>query len=164
MSNYAESKKTLDAIRQKYGCQGEILFRTALQHVLDYGMSDMLDDWCYMHQVDEVNQRHDEAEAEGKNLFVTRGFELAILECAREIAAVEAYDLLLDIQREVWLGGDGMDYKRVMQLLVNCMSWITDDHCESAETLDTLEYIGFDDYEIETLGFGYLLDAREGDK
>ena len=118
MNNYVETKKKLDKIRDKYGCKGEVLFRSALQCVLDYGMSDMLDDWCYQHRIDEVNERHDEAEAEGKTLWITRDFELAILECAREIAKVEAYDLLVYIQKEVWLSNDGgIDYQRAIELL-----------------------------------------------
>ena len=162
MSNYAETKKELDRIRDKYGCAGEVLFRSALQCVLDYGMSDMLDDWCYQHRIDEVNECHDEAEAEGKILWITREFELAILECAREIAAVEAYDLLVYIQKEVWLSNDGgIDYKRAIQLLKGCMSFLVEDSSGNAEAFDVFDYIGFNDDEINALGWGCILDIKE---
>ena len=163
MSNYVKTKRELDRIRNKYGCKGEILFRSALQCVLDYGMSDMLDDWCYQHRIDEVNERHDEAEAEGKTLWITRDFEIAILECAREIAEVEAYDLLVYIQKEVWLSNDGgMDYKRAIQLLKECMSQIeADENYDNTETYDVFLSLGFTDDELEAFGFGYLLEEED---
>ena len=163
MSNYAETKKELDQIREKYGCSGEIIFRSALQCVLDYGMTDMLDDWCYSHRVDEVNERHNKAEVEGKILWITREFEIAILECAREIAKVEAYDLLVYIQKEVWLSDNGgMDYKRAMDLLKRCMAQIeSDEGCDNTETYNVFQYVGFNDDEIEALGFKYLLEEEE---
>ena len=163
MRNYAETKKELDRIRDKYGCKGEVLFRSAIQCVLDYGMSDMLDDWCYQHRIDEVNERHDEAEAEGKTLWITREFELAILECAREIAEVEAYDFLVYIQKEVWLSNDGgMDYQRAIDLLRKCMAEIEQVYdCDNNQVLDTFQYIGFDDEEIEELGYKYLFEESE---
>ena len=164
MRNYAETKKELDRIRDEYGCKGEVLFRSALQCVLDYGMSDMLDDWCYQHRVDEVNERHDEAEAEGKNLWITRDFELAILECAREIAAVNSYDLLVYVQREVWLSNEGTDYQRAIDLLKKCMAEIEQNYdCGNKEVLDTFQYIGFTDDEIESFGFRYLIEEEEQD-
>ena len=162
MNNYAETKKELDRIRNKYSCKGEVLFRSAIQCVLDYGMSDMLDDWCYSHRVDEVNERHDEAESEGKTLWITRDFELAILECAREIAKVESYDFLMYIQREVRLSNEGIDYKRALELLGRCMSQIeSNEDWDNTETLAVFEDLGFTDDEIESLKFGYLLNNEE---
>lgn len=164
MSNYAETKKTLDKIRDEYGCKGEVLFRSALQCVLDYGMSDLLDDWCYSHRVDEVNERHDEAKAEGKTLWISREFELAILECAREIAAVNSYDLLAYIQREVWLSNESTDYQRAIDLLKKCMAEIEQYYdCNNKEVLDIFQYIGFTDDEIESFGFRYLIEEEEQD-
>lgn len=163
MNNYVETKKELDRIRDKYGCKGEILFRSALQCVLDYGMSDMLDDWCYQHRIDEVNERHDEAEAEGKTLWITREFELAILECAREIAEVEAYDLLVYIQKEVWLSNDGgMDYKRAVDLLKSALEYVENyNNCNNTENYEAFQDIGLDDNEIKSLGFKYLIKEED---
>ena len=162
MNNYAEVKKELDVIRSKYACKGDVLFRTAIQTVVEYGTSDLLDDWSYYHLCDEVNDRHDEAEAEGKKLWITRDFELAILECAREIAMVDIYDMLMYIQREVWLSGDGIDYQRAIELLKKCIYDIEErENCEDKLLYQALEQIGFDDDEIEELGFGYVLDVEE---
>ena len=165
MNNYTESKKALDKIRNEYSCKGDVLFRTAIQTVVEYGTSSLLDDWDYEHLKGDINERHDNAEAEGKNLWITRNFELAILECAREIAQVDIYDMLMYIQREVWLSSDGMDYQRIIDLLKKCMADIEESyHNDNKETYDVFEYIGFTDDEIEMLGFGYMLNDVEGEE
>ncbi len=162
MNNYAINKKTLDGIKSKYACKGDVLFRTAIQTVVEYGTGNLLDDWSYEHFCQEVNEHHDVAEAEGKNLWITRDFELAILECAREIAQVDIYDMLMYIQKEVWLSGYGIDYQRAIQLLKGCMSNIEMwNDCQCELTLGEFDDIGFDEDEIRELGFGYVLDVRE---
>jgi hypothetical protein len=160
-NTYANTKKELDTIRSKYSCAGELLFRTAIQCVMEHGTDSLTDEWSYGHLKGDINERHNIAEVEGTNLWVTREFELAILECAREIANVDIYYLLIYIQQEVWLGGDGIDYKRATHLLKMCMSWIEEDHSELAEALDSFGEIGFSDDEIEELGFGFLFDEEE---
>lgn len=160
--SYTETKKELDRIRNEYGCKGEILFRSALQCVLEYGIKDMTDDWCYSHRVDEINEHHDEAEAEGKILFISRDFELAIIECAKEIAKVDAYDLLVYVQKEVWLSSEGIDYQRAIELLKKCIYAIEErENYEDKWLYQVLESIGFTDDEIEKLEFGYLLNDEE---
>ena len=162
MNNYAENKKTLDAIRRKYSCAGDVLFRTAIQTVVEYGTDNLLDDWNYEHLCKDINDRHDETEANGKNLWITRDFELAIVECAREIASVNIYDMLIYIQKEVWLSGDGIDYQRAIELLKKCIYDIEErENCEDKLLYQSLEQIGFDDDEIEELGFGYVFDVKE---
>ena len=162
MNNYAESKKELDRIRSEYGCQGEVLFRTAIQMVVEYGTSDLLDDYSYEHMKYDINERHDAAEADGKVLWITRDFELALLECAREIASVNIYDMLMYIQKEVWLSGNYIEYQRAMKLLKKCMEQIeADEGYDSTETLYVLQSLGFTDDELEELGFEYLLNNNE---
>ena len=163
MKNYAETKKELDRIRNEYGCKGEILFRTALQTVVEYGTTSLLDDWNYTHLKDEVNERHDAAEAEGEILWMTRNFELAILECAREIAKVSIYNLLVYIQKEVWLSNDGgIDYDRAVMLLKRCMNQIEgDEGYDNVETYNVLDDLGFTDDELEELGFKYLIEEED---
>ena len=159
---YTETKKLLDEIRHDYACKGEIVFRTALQYVVEYGQRKFNNDEWVQEQLIFVDGKHDEAEVEGKILWIGREFEKAIIECAREIAKVDTYNLLVYIQKEVWLSNEGgVDYDRAVQLLKSCMSWIEEDHASLGEMLDTLEYIGFDDDDIEALGFAYVLDVRE---
>lgn len=157
--NYTESKQKLDTIRDKYGCSGEIIFRTALQMVVEHGQNVFKDEAWYEDQINAIDDRHDAAEAAGKILFMTRDFEKAIFECARELAQIGAYDLLVYIQREVFLSSNGIDYRRMEKLLKKCIEWIEETHASIGETYDILDYLGFNDSEIEMLGFEYILDV-----
>lgn len=157
--SYTENKQKLDVIRDKYGCSGEIIFRTAIQYVVELGQVTFKDDAWYEDQINAIDDRHDAAEAVGKILFMTRDFEKAIFECARELAQIETYDLLVYIQREVFLSSNGIDYRRMERLLKKCIEWIEETHASLGETYDTLDYVGFNDSEIEMLGFKYILDV-----
>lgn len=156
--DYAENKKTLDRIRNEYCCKGDVLFRTALQLVIQAGQCTVLDDAWYQCEVDDINAKHNKAEAEGKMLFIARDFELAILECARELAEVDAYDLLIYVQKEVRLSGEGIDYQRAIELAKGSLSWLVGDTTELEFALQEAEEMGFTYDEIEKLGFGYMLD------
>ena len=162
MSNYAETKKVMDKIRDKYGCKGEVLFRTAIQSVVEYGQYMFQDEEFIADQMRQIDDRHDAAEAEGKTLWITRAFEKAIIECCQELAEVNSYDLLMYIQREVWLGNDGISLDRAKQIAEKVMDWITIDSSDSSEDYDTFSnYCGIDDDELEELGFGYLIPEYE---
>ena len=66
------------------------------------------------------------------------------------------------IQKEVWLGGDGISYHRAIELVKNCMESIYSAHYEDcAEALDDLYGHDFSSEEIEELGYGFLLDVEE---
>ena len=155
--SYKESKMTLDKIREDYGCKGEIIFRTALLDVVQYGSDTFVDDWSYQHRLDAINEKHDAAETEGKWLWITRDFEIAILECAKEISKIPAIDMLQYVQKEVWLSGEGMDYQRAIELLKKCINSFDFNY----SPLDEIRNIGFEDDEIEELGYGYLLEEEE---
>lgn len=71
------------------------------------------------------------------------------------------------MQREVAYDvGDGMPwYERAVNLLKGCMCNIEQwNDCRNELTLGEFEDVGFDDDEIEALGFAYVLDVREGDE
>ena len=157
--SYVETKQKLDMIRDKYGCAGEIIFRTALQTVVELGQNTFKYDAWYEDQINAIDDRHDAAEAVGKILFMTRNFEKAIFECSRELAQIETYDLLVYIQREVFLSSNGIDYRRMEKLLKKCVEWIEETHASLGETYDTLSYLDFNDSEIKMLGFEYILDV-----
>ena len=163
---YTESKKVLDKIRVDYGCKGEMIFRTAIQYIVEYGQCKFNNTEWVEGQLILVDGKHDEAEAEGKFLFIGREFEKAIIECAREVAKINPYDLLIYIQKEVWLSHEGgIDYERAVELLKGCISNIEQwNACQCDLTLHELEDIGFDDDEIEALGYGYLLDTKEDEE
>ena len=159
MSNYVETKKELDRIKNEYGCKGEVLFKTALQYTVEAGQANLQDEEWVKGAISIVNKKHDKFEAEKKILWVSRDFEVAIIECAAEIAKVDTYDLLVYIQREVWLSNEGIDYQRAIELLKNCMYDIEErENCEDRLTYQAFEKIGFTDDEIRELEFGFLLN------
>lgn len=163
MKSYTETKKELDRIRNEYGCKGEMIFRTSLQYIVEFGQNKFLDDEWVQSQLEVINEKHNKADAENKILFIGREFEISLIECAKEIAKVNAYSLLVYIQKEVWLSNDGgIDYSRAVQLLKQCMVNVEQwNDCINELTLGEFEDIGFDDEEIEELGFAYVLVARE---
>ena len=162
MSNYAESKQKLDAIRDKYGCKGEIILRSAIQYIVEFGQRNFNDEQWFDIAIGGIDRRHDQAETEGKFLFITRDFEKAILACAKELAQIDPYDFLIYIQREIYLGGDGISYQRAIELLTACTESIYENHREDSwYALEDLRGCGFSNDELEELGCGYLLDIEE---
>ena len=155
------AKETLKKIHQKYSCKGDVLFRTAIQAVVECGQQTFMDDEWYQEQLKEVDDRHDAAEAAGKWLFMTRDFEKSIFECARELSGVSAYDFLKYVQTEVWVGGSvgEIDYQKAIELLQACVLHI--EEFEDEEALCVLYNIGFDGDYLEFLGFEHLLDIEE---
>ena len=165
MSNYAESKRKLDAIRDKYGCKGEVIFRTAIQYIVEFGQHNFKDGVWFDEVMNDVGERHDLAEANGTILFVTRDFEKAILECAKEIAEIEPYDFLVYMQREIYLGGDGISYQCAIELLTACVESIYENHSEDSwYALEDLRGCDFSDDELEELGYDWLLDLEGEDE
>ena len=170
MSNYAESKKALDQIRDKYGCKGEIIFRTAIQLLVDAGKCTILDPAWYQSEMDDIDIRHNKAEADGKFLFMTRDFEKAIYECAKDLCEVDTYHILKYIQKEIWFGGEfgEPDYQRAIQIIRNCLCYVTDRYgayeCESDVALYKFREMELTDEEIEYFGWEWLFDDEEEEK
>lgn len=167
MSNYAASKKALDQICSKYECKGDIIFRTAIQMMVENGQNSFKDKNWFEDQMDFIDERHDSAEFVGKILLMTREFEKTLMECARELANINTYDLLIYIQREIWLGGEvgEPDYRRAMQIIRDCLCYTADNFgaypCESDVTLEDFRNMGLTDEEIEYFGWSYLFDVEE---
>lgn len=166
MSTYEESRKTLNKIRQEFGCKGDVIFRTAIQYVVEFGQNTFYDNGWVENQLTLIDVKHDNAEAEGKMLWIGREFERAFIECAVEIAKVNTYDLLIYIQKEVfWSDEGGLDYARAMELLHNCINWFIDyDCCETAVMRERLEDLDFTEDELYTLGLDWLFDTVEEDE
>lgn len=168
MNTYTESKRKLDTIRNEYGCKGDLILRTAIQYVIDYGKCTLLDPGWYECTMNDIDENHDKAKKEGKFLWCTREFEKAIVDCSVALCAVETYDLLTYIQREVWLGGGDVgepDYQRAMQIIRNCLYYTAD--CYGAyredvyETLEKFRAMELTDDEIAYFGYEYLFDVEE---
>jgi hypothetical protein len=164
--SYTESKKKLDAIRQEYGCKGELIFRTAIQNVIDYGKSCLLDKSWYKCTMDDIDAEHDRAEKENKFLWCTREFEKAIVDCSVALCDVAAYDLLTYIQREVWLGGGEAgepDYQRALQITRNCLCYLNVEayyECRG-DLLEKFREMELTDDEIAYFGWEHLFDIED---
>ena len=155
--------ETLNKIHRKYISKGDIIFRTSLMNVVDCGQQCYNNDEWYNMALKEIDERHDKAELEGKWLIMTRDFEKTLLECAKEIAAVNTYELLRYIQKHAWLGGEvgELDYQDAMELITGLMSYIENDKYTVADTLSAFYDVGLDDDQIEALGFGHVLNVNE---
>lgn len=163
MSNYVESKKELNKIASKYGCKGDIIMRTATQYIIEYGQYMFKDEDFIKDQIQQIEDKHRIAEEEGKHLWVTKDFELAIFNCARELAEVNSYDLIIYIQKEMyWSNEGGLDCKRAVQLLESSLEYLENyNNCNNEENYEAFQDIGLEDNEIEELGFGYLISEEE---
>ena len=163
MSNYVESKKALDKIASKYGCKGDIIMRTAVQYIVEYGQYTFNDEDFIKDQIQQIEDKHRIAEEEGKHLWMTKDFELAIFNCARELAEVNSYDLIIYMQKEMyWSNEGGIDYGRLKQIATSIMDWIVCDSSDSSEDYNTFSNeCKIEDDEIEELGFGYLIPEEE---
>ena len=164
---YAEHKKMLDKIRQKYGCKGDIIFRTAIQYVVEHGQHNFRNDKWFNSCIEQVDSKHDRAEKDGKILWIARDFEKSLLECAKEVAQIEAYDLLIYIQHEVWLGNENVgqpDYQRALEIIRNCLCYVEDCYgayqSDLSETLHKFREMDLTDDEISYFGWEYLFDVE----
>ena len=94
--------------------------------------------------------------------------DLQVILKAKELAKIEAYDLLIYIQRKIWLGGGEVgepDYHRALQIIRNCLCYTADCYgsysytCE--EVLDKFREMELTDDEIEYFGWEHLFDVEE---
>ena len=157
MNNYVESKRKIEAIRNKVD---EIMFRMAISHLMDVGIRHLTED--LVEETCEQIMKEDDSKA-----FMTNEFKCGLVRTAYELAQVPHTDLLVYIQREVIYDiFDGIpSYERVIALLKRCMNQIeAEENYNNAETYDIFQSIGFTDDDIETFKFGYLLNNEEGDE
>lgn len=154
MSNYAESKKRIEKIRDKYG---EFVFRGGISHLMDVGIRHLTEE-NVERTCKEIMQSDDSGQ------FMTNEFKCELVKAAYELAQVSHIDLLVYIQREVAydVGDYVIGYKKAIGLLKRCVEQIeANENYDNTETYDVLQSIGFDDDELEEFGFGYLLEESE---
>lgn len=162
MTNYTETKKALDKIKSKYCCAGDLIFRAAIEYVVQVGQETCKNKEWLDEQIQDIHIRHNKAEAEGKTLWITSNFEIAIIECASELVYINTIDLLVYVQREVYLDNDDISYQRAIELLHSCMNWFVDyDCCSNHEMLQRFNDLDFADNELQQLGFGWLFEEED---
>lgn len=166
MSNYKANKEKLDKIRQEYTCKGEVIFTTAVQYTIEVGMANLNRDNWFQKTLDQIDSRHDKAEKEGKWLFMTRDFEKAILYCAKEIAEINAHDLMVYIQREMYLNSGLMDgapdYQRAIAIIKGILSYEEDCYIGGERFIYKLDEYRLTDDEICYFGYEkYVYNEEE---
>lgn len=149
MSNYAESKNQIEAIRNK----DEIMFRMAISHLMDVGIRHLSED--NVTQCCEEIMKQDDSHS-----FMTNEFQCDLVKMAGRLAKIDHLHLLNYISKEVYydVGDNQLSYNRVTELLNECMYHIEDNRFLSdKDVLYMFREIGFTDDEIELLGYEYLL-------
>ena len=132
------------------------MFRMGISHLMDVGTrhldKDLVEETC------EAIMQEDDSKA-----LMTNEFKCEIIRTAYELAQISHVDLLAYISRAMFYdtGDDMPTYDRAIKLLKGCMNFFVEDSSGTAETCDVFDYIGFNDDEIEALGWGYILDVKE---
>ena len=90
-------EKNINKLRRDYG---EITFRMAISHLMDVGMRNLTPEL--------VNEAKDEImKQDDSKMFVTNEVLCDVVECAGELARINAIDLLVYIGRNVEYDVDG---------------------------------------------------------
>lgn len=146
MSNYDQSKKEIDTIRYKYSSAGDIVFKIAICMLIHKGKFFFDNEKSYQDLVDS-------AELE---------FNELVAKCANELAKINTIDLLVYIQKEVYLSNDSvMSYQKMTQKLKDCIEWIIGDACDCDAAEILTEGIGFSAREIVSFGYGFVFEEDD---
>ena len=90
-------EQNINSIRRDYG---EMIFRMAISHLMDVGMRNLTPEL--------VNEAKDEImKKDDSKMFVTNEALCDVVECAGELAKINAIDLLVYISRNVEYDVDG---------------------------------------------------------
>ncbi len=152
MITYAESKKKIEEIRNR----NETMFRMAISHLMDVG---------YRHLTEEnINRTCEEIMQEDDSKhFMTNEFKCDLIKMAGELAKIDHIHLLVYISREVYYDvfDDGISYERAIQMVKHCINWIIDGADKEDACNDLMSGLEFESAEIESLGYGWMLDSEE---
>ena len=157
MNNYAESKKKIEAIKNRVG---EVMFRMSISHLMDVGIRHLTEE-----NVEETCKgimKQDDYKS-----IMSNEFMCGLVRTAYDLAQIPHIDLLVYIQREVVYDVfDGMpSYERAMSLLKYSLGYLECyNNCNNAENYEAFQDIGLDDDEIEAFGFGYLIPHEDEDE
>lgn len=149
---YAESKKKIEEIRQI----NEVMFRMAISHLMDVGIRHLTEE--NVEETCKEIMQEDDSKA-----VMTNTFKCDLVKMAGELAKVDHIHLLVYISREVFYDVDNykISYQRFWDLAKGCIAWVLADTMETEFALQEIREMGFDDDEIEELGFGWMLTVEE---
>lgn len=155
MINYVENKKKIEVIRDR----SESMFRMAISHLMDVGVRHLTEENIEQ-TCKEIMQEDDSKH------FMTNEFKCDLIKTAGELAKINNIDLLAYISNEVYYdtGDDRISYERAIQMVQNCINWITCEANQEDAYSDLISGIGFDSEELEKLGYRYLINEEEDDE
>lgn len=153
--SYQESKKKLDELRRT----NDAVFRMAISHLMDVGIRHLTEE--NIEQTCAKIMQEDDT-----NHFMTNEFKCALIKMAGELAKIDHICLLVYISTEMYYSVDGVSigYQRAIQLVQRCINWITSEVNREDAYNDLVSGIGFEEDELETLGYEYLLNTIEEDE
>ena len=149
---YNESACKLHDLRRS----NDAMFRMAISHLMDVGIRHLtpenIESSCKaIMQEDDTNH------------FMTNEFKCELIKMAGEIAKIDHIHLLVYISRQMYYGVDDnrIDYERAIEMVQDCIDWITSDISVEDARNYLISGIDFDSEELKTLGYEYLLDIIE---
>lgn len=154
MSNYVESKKKLEAIRNEVG---EPLFRMALTHTFDVGFRHLTEENIKA-TCDKMMKEDD------SHRFMTNEYKCDLVRTAGEIAKVPPYDVEVYVNREMeyGVGEEYIQRNRLMTLLQNALNYIYEDIQDCTDFFRIMDKeIGLYEEEVKELGFDWAMDYIE---
>lgn len=94
--------------------------------------------------------------------FMTNEFKCELIRMAGELAKINHIDLLVYISREIYydVGDNKVDYQRAIELLEDCMTWMSYEWSNS-EACRNFTEIGFSENELIEFGYKYLLTEED---
>lgn len=152
---YAESKKKLDELRHK----NEAMFRMSISHLMDVGIRHLTAENIEAN-CEEIMKEDD------TNHFMTNEFKCELIRMAGDIAQIDHIHLLVYISRQMYYGVDDnrIDYQRAIEMVQDCIDWIVDGVSYGTGYDELVHEVGFDESELEELGYVYLLDDVKEDE
>ena len=154
MSNYVESKRKLEAIKNRVG---EPLFRMALTHTFDVGFRNLTEE--IIKQTCEAIMKEDDTKA-----WMTNEYKCELIKTAGEIAKVSVVDVEVYINREMEFsaGGDYIQYSRLLKILRRALDYIYEDIQDCGAFCKIMdEDLGIDEDEVMELGYDWAINEEE---
>jgi len=150
--NYAETKMHIDIIRSR----NEMLFRMAVSHLMDVGIRHLTEENIAA-TCAEIMKEDD------SHSFMTNTYKCELIKTAGELAKLDHIHVLTYISREVTydVGDNAISYDRAIALLTNCLDYCLSSTYETMYALEMAREIGFEDDDIEHLGYGCMIDIEE---
>lgn len=98
--NQQNTLENLNHIRNLVREGGVPLFFMAVSHLFESGISSFTED-SYVAGIKAIEEKHRQAKASKKTLFMTLEYEKALLEQAYQLSKIPLFDLLLYIKKDM---------------------------------------------------------------